>query len=119
MKMRSVFLTILTLLSLVLPASSAVARSWELDPAQSSIFFSVDHIYAKVHASFREINATTAERMARARNLLSTASKAVSDADARQRDVDANVANKDFERRMRVVETAVSMKDDDNDDSSD
>lgn len=58
MKRRSVFLTILTLLSLVLPASSVVARSWELDPAHSSIFFSVDHIYAKVHGSFREINAT-------------------------------------------------------------
>lgn len=58
MKTRSVLLTILSLLSLFFPASWAVARSWELDPAHSSIFFSVDHIYSKVHGSFREISAT-------------------------------------------------------------
>lgn len=73
----------------------------------------------KLKAEVIEIRATAAERMARAKNLTMTGHKALSDADARQRDVDANVDQKDFERRMRVVETAVSMKDEDDDDSSD
>jgi hypothetical protein len=70
----------------------------------------------KMKAEVREINATTAERMARVKNLLSTSQKALSDADARQRDVSAKAENADFDRRMRVVEAATQAEEQDNDD---
>ena len=58
MKIHSLWLTTLTLLSLLVPASSVLARSWELDPAHSNIYFSIDHIYSKVQGNFQDISAT-------------------------------------------------------------
>lgn len=58
MKTRSVLLVTLTLFTLLLPASWAAARSWELDPPHANIYFSIDHIYAKIHGQFRKISAT-------------------------------------------------------------
>ncbi len=58
MKTRSVLLTTLTLLSLFVPVSWAAARPWDIDPAHSNIYFSIDHIYAKVHGHFNEISST-------------------------------------------------------------
>jgi hypothetical protein len=74
----------------------------------------------KLKAEVREINATTAERLARARSLTMAGAKAVSDAAARAKDVDAKVDNQAFEQRMRTVEAAITIqKDESNDDSSD
>lgn len=58
MKIRSLFATPLVLFALLVAASSGLARSWELDPAHSNIFFSIDHIYSKVQGNFQEISAT-------------------------------------------------------------
>ena len=45
----------LTLLTLIMPASWAVARTWDVDTHHSNIYFSIDHIYSKVHGRFKEV----------------------------------------------------------------
>ena len=37
---------------------SAAARAWELDTDHSNVYFSIDHIYAKVQGRFTAIAAT-------------------------------------------------------------
>ena len=58
MKIHSLWLTTLALFTLLVPASSVLARSWELDPAHSNVYFSIDHIYSKVQGNFQDISAT-------------------------------------------------------------
>ena len=69
--------------------------------------------FDKMQAEIREINATTAERLARARNLTLAGTKAVSDAAARAKDVDARVESQAFDRKMKVVDAATKIKEDD------
>ena len=57
MKIHSLWLTTLALFSLLVPASSVLARSWEIDPAHSNIYFSIDHIYSKVQGNFQDFSA--------------------------------------------------------------
>jgi polyisoprenoid-binding protein YceI len=54
------YLFTLTLAVLLLfgQSASAAARAWELDTAHSNVFFSIDHIYAKVQGRFNTIAAT-------------------------------------------------------------
>ncbi len=51
---RSLYLR-LALLILMLPASWAAAQTWDVDTHHTNIYFSIDHIYAKVHGRFKEV----------------------------------------------------------------
>ena len=52
------FLGISFLLFVVIGQNAyAAAREWELDQAHSNIYFSVGHIYSKIHGHFNEFNA--------------------------------------------------------------
>jgi len=44
-----------TLLALVLPAPFAAAQTWDVDTHHSNIYFSIDHIYSKVHGRFKDV----------------------------------------------------------------
>ena len=57
MKKSLVALTLAGLL-LVGQHASAAARAWELDTDHSNVYFSIDHIYAKVQGRFTAIAAT-------------------------------------------------------------
>lgn len=72
-------------------------------------------------AEIQNTRAQAAERMARARNLVMTGAKAMSDAQSRAKDVDANIANKQFEQRLSAVELAMQAdeKESENDDGDD
>ena len=67
-------------------------------------------------AEIQEIRATTAERLARARSLTLAGAKSVSDAGARAKDVDAKVDNMAFEQRLKTVEAAAKIQEDDSND---
>ncbi len=41
----------------VTQSAFAAARSWEMDKAHSNIYFSIDHIFSKVHGLFNEFTA--------------------------------------------------------------
>ena len=47
----------LVLLLLVAQGAYAAAREWEADKAHANIYFSVDHIYAKIRGHFNEFTA--------------------------------------------------------------
>lgn len=63
-------------------------------------------------AEIINLRAQAAERMARAKNLLATASKAVSDAQARMMDVEAKVDSRAFSDDLNLVKTAKELDDD-------
>lgn len=50
---RSMLATVVAL-SLSAPAAWAAPQSWKIDPAHSSFYFSIDHIFSKVRGSFGE-----------------------------------------------------------------
>ena len=55
---KSLFTLTLTVLLLFGQNASAAARAWELDTDHSNVYFSIDHIYAKVQGRFTAIAAT-------------------------------------------------------------
>src|SRR5512147_9977 len=59
-RMKKAIITLMTILSFILTAepSLAAARQWELDPAHTNIYFTVDHIYAKVRGRFDTVEGT-------------------------------------------------------------
>ena len=55
---KSLFTLTLAVLLLFGQNASAAARAWELDTDHSNVYFSIDHIYAKVQGRFDTIAAT-------------------------------------------------------------
>ena len=55
---KSLFALTLAVLLLFGQNASAAARAWELDTDHSNVYFSIDHIYAKVQGRFDTIAAT-------------------------------------------------------------
>ena len=55
---KSLFTLTLTVLLLFGQNASAAARAWELDTDHSNVYFSIEHIYAKVQGRFAAIAAT-------------------------------------------------------------
>ena len=57
--MKKLSVAVITLFSLLLLAQGALAaaRGWEMDPAHSNVYFSVDHIYSKVQGRFTNLGA--------------------------------------------------------------
>jgi len=57
--MKKLFFAGLSLILFVFMAKGAygAAREWELDKAHSNIYFSIDHIYAKIQGHFNELTA--------------------------------------------------------------
>ena len=55
---KSLFALTLAGLLLFSQHASAAARAWELDTDHSNVYFSIDHIYAKVQGRFTAIAAT-------------------------------------------------------------
>ena len=55
---KSLFTLTLTVLLLFGQNASAAARAWELDTDHSNVYFSIEHIYAKVQGRFNTIAAT-------------------------------------------------------------
>jgi len=57
--MKKMTLTITAFVTLLLLAqgAAAAAREWELDAVHSNVYFSVDHIYAKVQGRFTDMTA--------------------------------------------------------------
>ena len=55
---KSLFALTLAVLLLFGQHASAAARAWELDTDHSNVYFSIDHIYAKVQGRFTAIAAT-------------------------------------------------------------
>lgn len=53
-KLYVIFFAVITF-TLMSQSSYAAAREWELDPAHSNIYFTVDHIQAKIRGRFNEI----------------------------------------------------------------
>lgn len=53
-QLRLLFVTF-SLLTLLVPGAWAAARTWNVDTVHSNIYFSVDHIYSKVHGRFKEV----------------------------------------------------------------
>ena len=58
MKKSSLFAIVLISLLLYGQSVLAAARSWELDAPHCNVYFSIDHIYAKVRGHFKTIAAT-------------------------------------------------------------
>jgi polyisoprenoid-binding protein YceI len=52
-------ITIALVILLLGTSASAAARSWEMDKAHSNIYFSVDHIFSKIHGRFNEFTLET------------------------------------------------------------
>ena len=57
MKYFRLLIVSLALLSLAVSTAWGAARSWEVDPSHSNIYFSIDHIYSKVHGRFTAVEA--------------------------------------------------------------
>ena len=55
---KSLFALTLAVLLLFSQNASAAARAWELDTDHSNVYFSIEHIYAKVQGRFAAIAAT-------------------------------------------------------------
>ena len=60
MKNRILFSLAVALLvgCLAAPLQAAAVRSWDIDRDHSNIFFSIDHIFAKVHGRFTDFTGT-------------------------------------------------------------
>ncbi|MBM9614702.1 polyisoprenoid-binding protein [Desulfobulbus rhabdoformis] len=56
---RLLFLSV-TLLALSVPQAWAQARSWDVDAVHSNVYFSIDHIFSKVHGRFTDVEAALA-----------------------------------------------------------
>ena len=68
---------------------------------------------AREQAEIKNLEAQAAERLARAENLLASARQSESDAQARRDDVEGKNLERDFDARLRVVETAKGLTEDD------
>jgi len=55
--MKRALFALMTILSFILAAepSFALARQWELDPGHTNVYFTVDHIFAKVRGRFETV----------------------------------------------------------------
>ncbi|MDD2464902.1 MAG: YceI family protein [Desulfobulbus sp.] len=51
---RSLILSF-ALLTLLVPGAMAAARTWDVDTVHSNVYFSIDHIFSKVHGRFKEV----------------------------------------------------------------
>ncbi|MGD9950409.1 MAG: YceI family protein [Desulfobulbus sp.] len=51
---RLLFLSF-ALLPLLVPEAWASARTWDVDAVHSNVYFSIDHIYSKVHGRFKQV----------------------------------------------------------------
>lgn len=54
--LRNIVLASIVLLTAA-PAAFGAARAWEVDKAHSNFYFSIDHIFSKVHGHFNEYEA--------------------------------------------------------------
>jgi len=66
----------------------------------------------KEEAEIAVLEAKAQESMARAQNYLATGEKALSDAEARQADVEGKNQQRDFDARLKLVETAIGVDED-------
>lgn len=55
---RSIFLSLLLFLFIGAQHSFAQVRSWDFDMVHSNFYFSVDHIFSRVHGNFRDFSGT-------------------------------------------------------------
>jgi polyisoprenoid-binding protein YceI len=55
MKKGRFFFLIFSLIVLYVPNAWSAARTWELDPQHSSVYFRIDHIFSKVQGRFAEM----------------------------------------------------------------
>jgi polyisoprenoid-binding protein YceI len=55
---KSFFVTLFLVLFMGVNNSSAAVSSWEFDKVHSNFYFSVDHVFSKVHGNFREFSGT-------------------------------------------------------------
>lgn len=46
----------LLLLLFIVPAAHSASDTWELDKAHSNVYFSIDHIYSKIHGHFNDFS---------------------------------------------------------------
>lgn len=60
--MRIIHILAITAIATIIGATSALsaAPSWNLDKAHSNVYFSVDHIFSKVHGHFNEFKTNVA-----------------------------------------------------------
>jgi hypothetical protein len=101
----------------VVPPDELPPEMQEMQEQQSQAAQMAAEIDMKLkEAEIQAVRAEVAERMARAVNLRATARKALSDADARARDVDAKVETRDSDKIFKAMELANSLQEDGDDD---